>query len=108
MIAEADRLGAAALVLTTGERTLAQQQRPQGFIQGAVESSSGPEAGVWVIAETTELGTRFAKMVVTDEVGRYVIPDLPKANYDVFVRGYGLVDSARVRPAKTSEARSSA
>src|SRR5882672_10994912 len=66
-------------------------------IGGLVTSRFGPEAGVWVIAETTELGTRFAKMVVTDEVGRYVIPDLPKANYSVWVRGYGLVDSPKVK-----------
>jgi hypothetical protein len=65
-------------------------------IGGVVTSRFGPEAGVWVIAETTELGTRFAKMVVTDEVGRYVIPDLPKAKYKVWVRGYGLVDSPKV------------
>src|SRR5215813_5330205 len=65
-------------------------------IGGVVTSRFGPEAGVWVIAETTELGTRFAKMVVTDEVGRYVIPDLPKAKYRVWVRGYGLVDSPKV------------
>jgi hypothetical protein len=60
---------------------------------GLVASASGPEGGVWVIAETTELGTKMAKMVVTDDQGRYVMPDLPKANYDVWVRGYGLVDS---------------
>lgn len=65
-------------------------------IGGTVTSRFGPEAGVWVIAETQDLGTRFAKMVVTDERGRYVIPDLPKANYRVWVRGYGLVDSPRV------------
>ena len=65
-------------------------------IGGAVTSRFGPEAGVWVIAETTGLGTRFAKMAVTDERGRYVIPDLPKANYRVWVRGYGLVDSPKV------------
>src|SRR5438552_19039172 len=65
-------------------------------IGGVVTGRFGPEAGVWVIAETTELGTRFAKMVVTDEVGRYVIPDLPKAKYKVWVRGYGLVDSPKV------------
>src|SRR3954467_11703692 len=65
-------------------------------IGGVVTSRFGPEAGVWVIAETTELGTRFAKMVVTDEVGRYVIPDLPKAKYKVWARGYGLVDSPKV------------
>ena len=65
-------------------------------IGGIVTSQFGPEAGVWVIAETKDLGTRFAKIAVTDERGRYVIPDLPKANYRVWVRGYGLVDSAKV------------
>ena len=67
-------------------------------IGGVVTSRFGPEAGVWVIAETTELGTRFAKMAVTDEAGRYVVPDLPKATYRVWVRGYGLVDRRRSRP----------
>ncbi len=65
-------------------------------IGGVVTSAKGPEAGVWVIAETTDLPTKFARMVVTDDQGRYVVPDLPQANYQVFVRGYGLVDSARV------------
>jgi hypothetical protein len=65
-------------------------------IGGVVRGPSGPEAGVWVIAETTDLPTKFARMVVTDDQGRYVIPDLPKANYKVWVRGYGLVDSAKV------------
>src|SRR5947209_7408635 len=65
-------------------------------IGGVVTSRFGPEAGVWVIAETKDLGTRFAKIVVTDERGRYVVPDLPKANYRVWVRGYGLVDSEKL------------
>src|SRR5262245_19767093 len=65
-------------------------------IGGLVRGASGPEAGVWVIAETTDLPTKFAKMVVTDDEGRYVIPDLPRAKYKVWVRGYGLVDSAKV------------
>jgi hypothetical protein len=65
-------------------------------IGGVVSGPKGPEAGVWVIAETTDLPTKFAKMVVTDDQGRYVIPDLPKAKYKVWVRGYGLVDSAKV------------
>jgi len=68
-------------------------------IGGVVTSSKGPEAGVWVIAETKDLGTGYRKIVVTDDQGRYVIPDLPKANYDVWVRGYGLVDSPKVQTA---------
>src|SRR5215475_9990653 len=62
-------------------------------IGGVVTGATGPEAGVWVIAETTDLPTPFIKIVVTDDSGRYLIPDLPKANYKVWVRGYGLVDS---------------
>ena len=65
-------------------------------IGGVVRSTKGPEAGVWVIAETKDLPTPFVKIVVTDDQGRYLLPDLPKANYSVFVRGYGLVDSSRV------------
>ena len=61
-----------------------------------MRSSKGPEAGVWVIAETKDLPTPYVKIVVTDDQGRYLLPDLPKANYSVFVRGYGLVDSPRV------------
>jgi len=67
---------------------------------GVVTGANGPEAGVWVIAETTDLPTRFAKIVVTDERGRYLIPELPKASYAVWVRGYGLVDSEKNLPAR--------
>ena len=65
-------------------------------IGGVVTSAQGPEAGVWVVAETTDLPTRFIRIVATDDQGRYVLPDLPEATYEVFVRGYGLVDSPRV------------
>jgi hypothetical protein len=65
-------------------------------IGGVVTGPKGPEAGVWVIAETRDLGVRYIKTVVTDDRGRYVVPDLPKANYSLWVRGYGLVDSAKV------------
>ncbi|HVH90596.1 MAG TPA: carboxypeptidase-like regulatory domain-containing protein [Candidatus Acidoferrum sp.] len=68
-------------------------------IGGVVSSANGPEAGVWVIAETTDLPTKFAKIVVTDDQGRYVMPDLPKASYSLWVRGYGLVDSPKVKAA---------
>jgi hypothetical protein len=66
-------------------------------IGGVVTGPKGPEAGVWVIAETTDLPTKFNKTVVTDDRGRYLVPDLPKANYSVWVRGYGLVDSPKVQ-----------
>src|SRR5207244_13063841 len=66
-------------------------------IGGLVSSANGPEAGVWVIAETRDLPTKFVKIVVTDDRGRYVLPDLPKATYNVWVRGYGLVDSRKVQ-----------
>src|SRR5688572_33341002 len=68
-----------------------------GDLGGTVTGPKGPEAGVWVIAETTELPTRFTKIVVTDDRGRYLIPDLPKANYSVWVRGYGLMDSPKTQ-----------
>jgi len=68
-------------------------------IGGVVTGTKGPEAGVWVIAETTDLPTRLIKSVVTDDQGRYLVPDLPKANYNVWVRGYGLVDSPKVKAA---------
>jgi hypothetical protein len=65
-------------------------------IGGVVSGPAGPEAGVWVIAETIDLPTRFARTVVTDDQGRYAVPDLPRARYKLWVRGYGLVDSPKV------------
>ncbi len=72
-------------------------------VGGVVASANGPEAGVWVIAETNDFQTKFRKIVVTDDRGRYLIPDLPKANYKIWVRGYGLVDSQPVdaKPGQT-------
>jgi hypothetical protein len=64
-------------------------------IGGIVTGPRGPEAGVWVIAETTDLPTKYAKIVVTDDQGRFLVPDLPGARYSVWVRGYGLVDSSK-------------
>jgi hypothetical protein len=69
---------------------------PPGYITGTVTGDKGPEAGVWVIAETSELGTGMIKTVVTDDQGRYLLPELPAVNYKVWVRGYGIVDSAKV------------
>jgi hypothetical protein len=86
----------AGLAAGGGGAAAAQQparQRSQGYITGVVQGSQGPEAGVWVIAETKDLPTNFIKIVVTDERGRFTVPELPPANYSVWVRGYGLVDS---------------
>src|SRR5580692_6199473 len=76
-------------------------------IGGQVIGDKGPEAGVWVIAETRDLPTKYAKVVVTDDRGRFVIPDLPQAKYQVWVRGYGLVDSPKVlaKPGQTLKLR---
>ena len=93
--------GGASLVMTAAQ----QPARPAAGVAvdaddigGTVTSARGPEAGVWVIAETTDTPTKLRKIVVTDDRGRYLLPDLPtKANFSVWVRGYGLVDSAPVR-----------
>src|SRR5262245_28456567 len=66
-------------------------------IAGVVTSLQGAEPGVWVIAETTDLKTKLVRIVVTNDEGRYVLPDLPKAAYQVFVRGYGVKDSRRMK-----------
>ncbi|MBW8839921.1 MAG: carboxypeptidase regulatory-like domain-containing protein, partial [Gemmatimonadetes bacterium] len=68
-----------------------------GKISGIVTNGRAAEAGVWVIAETEDLPTKFAKIVVTDDRGRFLIPELPKASYRVWVRGYGLVDSKKIK-----------
>jgi hypothetical protein len=90
-----------AMLTGTPSRADAQQPAAPAIddddIGGIVTGPNGPEAGVWVIAQSVELPTKFAKMVITDDQGRYVIPDLPAVNYSVFVRGYGLVDSPRMR-----------
>ena len=80
--------------------TAGQRGTPVDYIEGVVQSSAGPEGGVWVIAETSELPTEFVKIVVTDDDGRFVLPELPDAIYQVWVRGYGLVDSdpVAIRP----------
>ncbi len=91
------------LLLSAGQQAAAQGDSASRVgandLGGVVRSANGPEAGVWVIAETGDLPTKFTKIVVTDDRGRYLIPELPKANYSVWVRGYGLVDSPKVRAA---------
>jgi hypothetical protein len=94
---------ASVLLLASGTALHARQGSAPALdaddIGGVVRSAKGPEAGVWVIAETRTLPTTFAKIVVTDDQGRYVLPDLPKATYNVWVRGYGLIDSKPVSAA---------
>ena len=99
-----------ALLVAASLTVLRAGQAPAGTVAvdaddigGVVTGAQGPEAGVWVIAETRDTPTRLIKSVVTDDQGRYLVPDLPKANYDVWVRGYGLVDSPKVKaaPGKT-------
>ncbi len=87
-------VGVAVLLLCA---SVVQTQSPVASIRGVVQGPQGPEAGVWVIAETTDLPTNFIKIVVTDDQGRFALPELPSANYNVWVRGYGLVDSAKTR-----------
>ncbi len=106
-------LAAAVISVTIHGQTPA---APTGFITGVVQGANGPEAGVWVIAETKDLPTNFIKIVVTDDQGRFMLPELPSASYSVFVRGYGIADSERqtmkpatapvtlkVNPAKTPQ-----
>src|SRR3978361_2279611 len=86
-----------ALFIAAPQTASAQVTVKADEIGGVVTGAKGPEAGVWVIAETADLPTKFVKIVVTDDQGRYVLPDLPKANYDIWFRGYGLVDSPKVK-----------
>ena len=68
----------------------------EGDVTGVVNGPNGPEAGVWVIAETDDLETHLIKIVVTNDDGRFLLPELPDAGYRVWVRGYGLKDSMAV------------
>ena len=103
LIAGAVGLVALAIVFPTNAQQNSARQAassryvsPPGYITGTVQGEHGPEAGVWVIAETKELATGMIKTVVTDDQGRYLLPELPAVTYRVFVRGYGLADSASV------------
>src|SRR4029453_3794422 len=100
-------LGLLALFATVPARISGQAASPPSIdnddIGGVVSGAQGPEAGVWVIAETRSTPTKLIRRVGTDDRGRYVVPDLPAGEYDVWVRGYGLVDSPKTKsnPGKT-------
>ena len=81
------------------------QTVPEAIGGTVTNAASGrPEAGVWVIAET-KLSTPYRKVVVTDDLGRFLVPDLPAASYDVWVRGFGLKDSAKVKAERGQQIR---
>ena len=61
-----------SLTTTSARQSTRSVELDADDIGGVVTGSKGPEAGVWVIAETTDLATKFAKIVVTDDQGRYV------------------------------------
>jgi hypothetical protein len=88
-------VAASARVTSARQPEVAQVRVDGDDIGGVVSGAAGPEAGVWVIAETTDLATKFVRIVVTDDRGRFLVPDLPPATYQVWVRGYGLVDSPK-------------
>src|SRR4029078_7481179 len=88
--------GAVLALLSTGTSADQAIDRGDDDLAGVVRSPHGHTAGVWVTAETSALGTKFVRIVVTDDAGRYLMPGLPKATYRVWVRGYGLVDSTAV------------
>src|SRR5438094_10532542 len=102
-IACARFVAASLTVLRAGQAPAGTVALDADDIGGVVTGAKGPEAGVWVIAETRDTPTRLIKTVVTDDRGRYLVPDLPRANYEVWVRGYGLIDSPKVKatPGKT-------
>ena len=87
------------MAVPTGAAAQPAMQVKPTSIGGVVTGDRGPEAGVWVVVETRDLPTRYIKIVATDDQGRYMIPDLPRANYDIWVRGYGLVDSPKQKSA---------
>ena len=90
-------VGVAPKIAAASANGVQRVQAGPNDISGTVTGAHGPEAGVWVIAETNELPTKFVRIVVTDDQGRYLIPGLPTATYDIWVRGYGLVDSPKSR-----------
>jgi len=101
------RFAVVGLVLIAGAAlyplTALQNAQPQlGYITGVVRSTTGVEAGVWVIAETKDLPTGMIKSVVTNDRGQYMLPDMPMVNYKVWVRGYGLVDSTPINARPTA------
>src|ERR1700681_1196339 len=90
-------LAIAAAWLALGLQTSVAAAENTGVMTGVVTSPKGPEAGVWVIAETDDLQTKFRKIVVTNDQGKFVLRELPKSvSYKVWVRGYGLADSKPV------------
>ena len=104
-------IGVAVLLSTPAAQLRAQQSAPPGVsvgdgdLGGVVSGPNGPEAGVWVIAETTDLPTKFAKIVVTDDQGRYVHARSAEGQLQRLgarLRSRRLAEGRRPRPARSS------
>ena len=89
--------GAVLALLSTGTSADQAIDRGDDDMAGVVSGPRGPEAGVWVIAETTDLATKFVRIVVTDDQGRYL--DARLAEGDLQRVG------ARLRPRRFAEGR---
>lgn len=85
----------ALLLITASTSNKEAKKDDDPNITGTVTGPNGREAGGSVIPEKYDLPTRYAKIVVTDSIGRYLIPELPSANYKVCGSGYGLIDSEK-------------
>jgi hypothetical protein len=66
------------------QRSAPKMQADKSSVGGVVVNTNGgkPEAGVWVIAETKSLPAPFRKIVVTDDQGRFLVPDMPAGSYE--------------------------
>ena len=100
-----ERLAVGIVLAAMAAMAAGAQEESPSAITGIVASGAGPEAGVWVVAETRDLPTTFRKIVVTGDDGRFLLPELPEASYSVWVRGYGLVDSPPVTAAPGDDLR---
>src|SRR3712207_1193685 len=64
-------------------------------IGGTVTGPKGPEAGVWVIAETSEVPTKYAKVFDTDDGDRDLNPDPTRRSYSVIMHDIGRVHTQK-------------
>ena len=97
-------VAAAALALVAPTVAMAQTVAVKAAeIGGVVTGASGPEAGVWVIAETTDLPTKFARIVVTDDQAAisFRICPRPTTRCGCAAMGSSIPQRCRPRPARS-------